>query len=298
VASVFTTADPAAVVPKIREAVRNDGTVPAAEPKNLSLCHGGDPERLFFNALNPLAAKGNSLQGFADVFQMVRLAENFDVDVAGLGQVRLDPNRILYYGHSQGSNVGGPAAAFEPDIHAIVLSGAGAHLMSSLLHKRSPVDVAGLIKLVFMDAHLGLDHPMLNLFQLYFDQVDGVNYGSLLARNPPDGVPAKDIFQTYGLGDTASPEQTMQAFARSMGLDIAPPILVEITGLGTYSGDFPVSGNVSVMGELRTQIMSQFDPQCVYDGHFVAQRDDAAKAQIAWFLASAAATGLAQLPAR
>ncbi len=254
------------------------------------------PEVLFFNPLNPLAALGNSLQGAADVFQMVRLCEDLDMEVPGLGQVRIDPTRIFFYGHSQGSNVGVPAAAFETDIRAVVLSGAGAHLMSSLLFKRSPMDIHGLMQVALMDAQLNLDHPWLNLFQLYFDPIDTVNFGHDLGRWSQDI--GRDLLQTYGLGDTFSPEQTMAAMARCLGVEVTAPVLVSIDGVSEYEGDYPVEGNAPVAGEDHTVVMSQADPQGAYDGHYVAQKDPGVAAQVAEFFGSAALYGLARLPAR
>ncbi len=254
------------------------------------------PEVLFFNPLNPLSALGNSLQGAADLFQMVRLVENLDMDIPGFGPLRLDPSRIYFYGHGQGSDVGAPAAAFEPDIRAVVLSGAGAHMMTSLLFKRRPMDLHGLMEVALMDSQLNLDHPWLNLFQLYFDPIDPVNFGHVLGRWAPQQ--GRDLLQIYGLGDSFSPEQTMAAMARSLGLEVMAPVLVSIEGVSEYDGAYPLSGNAVVAGDRHTLVLLQTDPQGAYDGHDVAQQDPATAGQIARFFASAALYGLAQVPAR
>ncbi|MFU8803685.1 MAG: hypothetical protein ACNA8W_07755, partial [Bradymonadaceae bacterium] len=49
------------------------------------------------------------------------------------------------FGHSQGGITGPPAVAFEPMVSGVVYSGAGGLLIESLLHKTSPVDIAGAV---------------------------------------------------------------------------------------------------------------------------------------------------------
>ncbi|MEM9492432.1 MAG: hypothetical protein AAGC55_25015, partial [Myxococcota bacterium] len=85
---------------------------------------GSSPEVLFFNFLNPLAARDNTLQGAADLFQVVRLVRNFDITERRPGglRVRFDPDRVYFFGHSQGGLTGPPFLAHEPHVHAAVLS--------------------------------------------------------------------------------------------------------------------------------------------------------------------------------
>ncbi|MBM4398176.1 MAG: hypothetical protein FJ087_21125 [Deltaproteobacteria bacterium] len=64
-----------------------------------------DPGPLFYNFLNPPAARGNLIQGAADNFSLVRFAAAFDGKIA-TRQVRFDRDRIAYMGHSQGATTG------------------------------------------------------------------------------------------------------------------------------------------------------------------------------------------------
>src|SRR5690606_18982655 len=65
------------------------------------------PESLYFNFTNPKAARGHLLQGTADLFYLVRLAENgwqLDAAESPTGEViQIDPTRIYLLAHSQGS---------------------------------------------------------------------------------------------------------------------------------------------------------------------------------------------------
>lgn len=254
-------------------------------------------DELFFNALNPPAARDNMLQGAADLFQVVRLIRAFDLDPVSsptAEAIRFDTSRIYFFGHSQGSSVGALFAPYEEDVDVAVFSGAGAHLVSSLMHKSSPVDATLGMALVLQepwDAFLdvGIDHPILNLFQAYFEPSDAINYARLLVREPVDG--GTHFLMTYGTGDTYSPVQTMAAFARagyaatltpeledtrSSSPDVAPPVTANVHRQGI--GDF-------------TAACTQHAPAAGNDGHFVVYDDETAHRRMVQFFATAAVSG-------
>jgi hypothetical protein len=227
------------------------------------------PNYLFFNFTNPQAAKNNTLQGAADLFQLVRVVENFARQVNNLGEVRLDPNRIYFFGHSQGAISGPVAIPFEPSIRGVVYSGGGALLLESLLHKTSPVDIAGAVQFVLGDGDVGFTHPMLNLLQLYFEPVDAINYMSQLFLDPVDGAELRHALFSYGLGDTYSPNPTGRAMIRAAGANLIRPVLDPIAYVGEL--DAPVTGNR--WGGTVTEGAVQLDTDTTYDGHFVLTRN-------------------------
>jgi pimeloyl-ACP methyl ester carboxylesterase len=156
--------------------------------------------------------------------------------VAGLDRpIKLDPNHIVYFGHSQGCLTGPLFLAYEPLVRSAVLSGAGGDLIRSLLTKTQPLDIAGLTRLMLSDRDVGPMHPMLNLLQLYFDPIDVVNYGRALTfeplpvgqtdDEPPEPILAgpNNVFMSYGRDDHYSTERTMIAFARSLGVHQLEP---------------------------------------------------------------------------
>jgi hypothetical protein len=108
-------------------------------------------------------------------------------------------------------------------------------------------------------------------------------------------MPGKDVFQTYGLGDSYSPEQTMMAVARTLGVQLVQPELVDISGVPDYTGTWPVSGNVTVGGQLHTLVIAQYATDGTYDGHYVAQQNPDALRQVSGFFATAAIDGMASL---
>ena len=68
------------------------------------------PNELFFNFANPAAAKNNTIQGAADLFQLVSNLANVDYDDGGPD---LDTGTVHFYGHSLGGMVG-TVAVFKP----------------------------------------------------------------------------------------------------------------------------------------------------------------------------------------
>jgi len=227
------------------------------------------PNALFFNFTNPQAAKNNTLQGAADLFQLVRVVEGFVELVNTLGEVRLDPSRMYFFGHSQGVITGPVAIPFEPAIRGVVYSGGGALLIESLLNKTSPVDIAGAVQFVLADPNLGFTHPVLNLLQLYFEPVDAINYMAQLFMEPVPGAELRHTLISYGLGDTYSPNATGRAMIRAAGAHLVRPVLDPIAYVGET--DAPVTGNR--WGGTLTEGAVQLDTDGTYDGHYVLTRN-------------------------
>jgi pimeloyl-ACP methyl ester carboxylesterase len=179
------------------------------------------PDDLFFNLQNPQAARDNTYQGAADKFELVRLIKelNLDTTTSPTGEaIKFDTTKIYYYGHSQGTIEGIPFLAYEPDVAATVLSGAGGYLLGSLLWKTKPVNVAGAIQLALADNKVSTSHPLLNLLQLYFEEVDAINYGKAIFNSPVTGVEAKHTFLGYGISDSYTPPNTIDALGWSMAI--------------------------------------------------------------------------------
>lgn len=249
------------------------------------------PERLFFNLENPDSALYNTLQGAADLFQVVRMVEGFDHDLDPVGSVRFDPARIFLIGHDQGAITGIVAAAYEPAFKAVVLSGAAGHRISWLLDAESPFETRAVLSTLLAEASLDLDHPMLNLMQIRFDPADPLNYGSFIGRSPLIEVGAKEIFMLFGTEDTFAPKRSQAALAHVMGLDLVGSVLDELNNVGLYEGTYPMSGNASIDGEPYTQILAQYENDGVFDGHFVIRYHPDAASDLTWFLATALLDG-------
>ena len=254
----------------------------------------GDPEVNFFNFQNPASARNNAIQGAADDFTVVRLIEGFR-HVDGDRTIRFDPDRIYFFGHSQGGLTGPPFVAYEPRVQGSVLSGAGGILVYALLNKTEPVDIASLVAAVVIDNPLDEFNPVLSLLQTWIERADAVNYGPLLVREPPDGLTARPVFQTMGFVDHYTPLPTIEALAVAIGGDHVQPAIEPIEGLA-LRGRGPVSAPVTGNLDGTTAVLVQYQATRS-DGHFVVFDVPAAQVQSARFLGTLATSGAATVVA-
>lgn len=256
------------------------------------------PEFLVYNFDNPRAARDVWLQGAADLYAAVSWVETFDMAAGssptGSG-IDFDELSVGMLAHSQGANHAALMVAEEPGLRAVVLSGIGGDLTLSMQHKRSPVDIAAVVPYALADADaegrlaVGSFHPVLAIFQAFFDRVDPVNHARRLYRDPPGA--GLHVMATWGLGDTFAPDRTVQSYAVAARLPLVTPVLtrksdgaVETFGLPTV--DPPAMGNLTVADEPRTIGLRQYEPAMGEDGHFVAT-SGAGRADVIRFLTDA-----------
>ncbi len=257
------------------------------------------PDDLFFNVLNPVAARDNSVQAAADLFVTAQMSEALDVAAGDspIGEaIRFDRAKTFYVGHSQGGNAGALSVPFEERVHSAVLSGTGGGLLLSLLDKRSPVDLSAGVQLVMAetdpDFELNQFHPVLSMVQWYVDAADPGSYARWWFREPKREVPPH-LFMTFGLEDTYTPPRAMHHFARALGVHITGRVYDE--GHRLFVRELPVKRNKPAGETARvTAALQQFQPDG-YDGHFVLFRDDEARRKYRWFLATAARDGIPTL---
>jgi predicted esterase len=241
-----------------------------------------NPENLVFNLTNPRAARDNWLQGAADILSEVKMA-TVAINVTGgpASPIGFDPSQVEFFGHSQGATSGELALPFMDTVPNAVVSGAGAHLTQSLLHKTNPVSSkAGLAALIQEDiAQLDTEHPVLGILQNYFDRSDPLSYNDTIVNDPLDNEEPHSILMTWGTGDTYTPKETLQANALSLGLPtLGTPL--EWNGGAPPSVSRPVSGNDSNSGAAETAVVIQYQTASGSDGHFVAF--DVAQAETDW----------------
>ncbi len=255
------------------------------------------PDNLFFNFSNPNAARGNPLQGAADQLSLVRLASAFSLTaVQTTGDpIKLDKDSIVFWGHSQGSTEGSLAMPYADGVKAVVLSGNGASLKFALLNKTSPVNIAGALPFALQDPSVGTGdqsaemHPVLSLLQQWIDPADPLHFASVITRQPEVGHTAKNVFQTYGLGDTYAPPMTLREYAIAGSLDLVaadptakPPDAID----GATDVAAGMSGNVTVANVKYTLGVREYGPPKGDDGHFVAFDVPSANADVVRFLSA------------
>jgi hypothetical protein len=250
----------------------------------------GTPDDLFFNFANPLAARGNPLQGAADQMALARFAAAFDVPASQSPTgAEIKVGKLAFWGHSQGATEGGIAMPYTTGVLGVVLSGEGASLVDGLLGKKSPVDIADGLPFVLEDiGKVGEQHPVLALLQNDFDADDPLNHAAFLVSSAVAPANLKHVFQPYGQGDTFAPTTTERTFALAAQLaEASPPAAVVPDPIGGPAMPAPLSGNATIGGVPITAVVRQYAPGASYDGHFVAYQNDVASADVDRFLLGA-----------
>lgn len=252
-----------------------------------------DSNSLMFNVVNPRAARDNNLQGGVDVLQAFRVPGLGTITLPGAGDTSFDAANSFYMGHSQGSNVGMPVIASSDVTRAAIFSGAGSYLTQGIMTKTSPVNAkASLEYLIGED--LGTSHPVMVIWQTFFDSVDTLHYAPLLLRRP-DTFASKHIFMSWGANDTFSPQPTLLLTARAAGLPVADPVIEDLnSGLVVRPFSANITGGDAVG---RTAACFQY-PADGFDGHFAAIRDPLAVADWLEFLTTAITAGTPAISAR
>lgn len=267
-------------------------------PRNPS----GDEQLDFFNFSNPYAMRDNSLQGAADAWSQLRLAQGLEIP-DGAGAIRFDPSKVFFFGHSQGGSTGPAFVALEPAVRGAVLSGTAGLLSLSLLYKTMPFDVPGLLQTFLRDAPIDEDNPSLALCQMWFERADGINYAPLMVRRPapgPDGAPLapRNIFQTEGFTDTYTPNPAIEAMAVAIGGDLVQvPDQADVRGLTELRGRAVLAPPFANNAGAATAVLAQFRAPPGEDGHYVVFDVPLAARQAAAFLGTLARTGTATVVA-
>ncbi|MEE2904474.1 MAG: hypothetical protein VYC39_19240 [Myxococcota bacterium] len=249
-----------------------------------------DPGLIFFNALNPRASQANVMQGGADIFNLVRFAETANMssgNIPGLREnVSFNSDQIMYYGHSQGTVIAPPAIAHEPNLKAVVLTGAGAEIGLTVVHKRKPNDLTGTIKGVLGDQSISRLHPMIGVLSWYFGDTDAVAFGQYFAKNREKLGRPVNYLHVFGVDDFFTPDVTQKALIRAGGYPIFGDVLSPIDG---YKSDLTATqGNVEVNGIKATVGALQYvNPTPNSDGHFTGTQNPAAVNAVQRFLKSA-----------
>lgn len=240
-----------------------------------------DPAKLFFNVGNPEAARGNVLQGAADLISVLHfaIAGTLPAPPSLPAPIHFDPDRIAVLGHSQGATHTSLILADETRVRAFVLSGMGGHLTTTLLHKQQPLPVADLIGGLLADMVTirlvpepelvaGPFNPMLALMQTFHDSADPINFARAIHVDlPADARPESHVFMTYGIADHYTPDPSQAAYAVAAQL---PHVTPHLSALSLPSAEPPALESVTSRGLGRTVAVRQYRARGQADGHFVA----------------------------
>ncbi|MEE8409701.1 MAG: hypothetical protein V3T05_08855 [Myxococcota bacterium] len=263
-----------------------------------------DPGRLFFNVLNPRAARDNVLQGSVDLFYLTRLlTETTGLSTLQTGVIQFDASQIYYFGHSQGAIIAPAYLSEESDLRAAIFSGAGAELALSILNKKEPVDISEVTSAFFADQSLSRVHPMMGIVATLFGPSDAVSYAPTMVSNT--GRDPRPYLMFWGLGDHFTPDATQASLVRAMGIPLVQPVPMSVPGVEEVA--VPLTDNFDGV----TAGVVQLNPDCTllvgamacgtafgctwdgaacsgtYEGHFVTFNHPAAPGILGDFLTGA-----------
>lgn len=263
---------------------------------------GTQPETTFFNFLNPVAGRDNARQSALDNVQQARLVTSMVIPTNRIPNPEdafFDPERVGFFGHSQGGLNGSLFIAIDDTAHAAVLSGTGAIIGWAILQKTEPTEILPLLEVLLdLDAEresFDIFHPLLMLTQTFIDPADPVSYAPYWSAAPRvgDGV---SVLLTEGLDDGYAPPLGTEAIAVAARLPILGTVGQPVLGLellGIAPVPLPATGNVtSGTGVPVTTGLWQVPGH----GHFSVYDEPGLTAAAPAFLASATSTPPGTIP--
>jgi pimeloyl-ACP methyl ester carboxylesterase len=272
---------------------------PHGGSRNIS---GGDEQFLVFNIQNPIALRDNLRQSALELVLLARALDEMTIDASscpgfsapsGDLAARFDTSHLAIMGHSMGASIAPLAAAFEPRLRALILSGAGGSWIENILHKERPFRTRELAEALLRYSgrgyRLGADDPVLGLLQWAGEPADAQIYGPLL-------VGSRHVLMFQGIVDHYILPPIANALSLSLSLDLAGPALdtslleytpiADLLSLRSRSAiTLPAAGNImNPSGALVTAVVAQHPEDGIEDGHETVFQTEAPKTQYRCFL--------------
>jgi hypothetical protein len=222
-----------------------------------------------FNLFNADSGVTNFRQGAVDAVYLAHAlaSKKWTMHTPQGTGVPLNPDRVMFMGHSQGGLTGALGAPFfGDDVHAAVLSGAGGVLAITILERKDIIDFEAMVINVLRIEGETISplYPVLGLIQTAVEVTDPVNYAPYWNANqgwwPHQGSPS--VLLTSGTKDEATPYETAIALASAGQLPMLHPQITEslphdMRGLRSAPG--ALSGNTQAWnGETVTSAFSQW----------------------------------------
>ena len=160
---------------------------------------GSNAESSTYNVGNPEAGRSVLRQEMLDVAYFVRLLRGDLLNQAELPE--LDADRLVYGGHSQGTQAGSMLAAFSSEFDAFVLNGIASYMSITIVERKDILDFEAFVMGVLgIDRDLDRFHPVIQMIQMGADAADNHNYAPLWSgwEGNPSG---NHVFVINGLED-------------------------------------------------------------------------------------------------
>ena len=193
-------------------------------------------ETLFYNVLNPRAARTNPIQQAANNLVLLRTMEAFQVTLPLAGSTQVvgtDDSRVVITGHSQGAQTLALVWRAHPGIDAIVSSAASSGQYNSISYRS---DIRARFGQIIGDSgHLDPRNPLVQVVQTLMDIDEPATY-------PTSG----SWLNVAGLADGCLPFESSRHLAGAQRLTVVNPQHGSIFGdaaLDPVVGSLPLGGN-------------------------------------------------------
>jgi hypothetical protein len=281
---------------------------------------GGDEQLLIFNITNPPAMRDNIRQSALELVILANLVGDISIDTSacpGASQpATLDAGRLALMGHSMGATIGPLAAAIEPRIRALLLSGAGGSWIENILYKQQPLPVLPIARLIVgytrATAQITAHDPVLGLLlQWAGEPADPQVYAQRVVDQPLASDAPRHVLMMQGIVDTYILPSIANGLSMPLGLDLAGPALESTdprSAVFTSIEDalplvdrtsiaYPASANRTVGSATVTAVVTQHPEDGIEDGHEVMFQTAGPKHQYRCFLEDFAAGRTPVVPA-
>ncbi len=241
-----------------------------------------------FNAFNATSSRNILRQGALDVMNLVRMIQEGHLDSANW---RLNPDAIIFLGHSQGALVGGLLASQTDAMRCWIFSGSGGGLTYTLLDRKEPLDIAEMGATLATSGPLFEGHPVTSLLQHAFEVTDPISAAPRWLDRPAS------YLMTIGFQDQQTPKRAGHALTMAAEFPLLTPVAE--TPWRHRREDWPVFGPGVVKettrrgSEMKTAGVSQYPEQ----DHFTIFSHARAKIGYLHF-AESCASGSPELKAR
>ncbi|MBL9038497.1 MAG: hypothetical protein JNG84_08305 [Archangium sp.] len=241
-----------------------------------------------YNILNDIDSSVDNMQVAAmEALYLTRLIGSIRVSTPG-GEVKFDMSRLAGMGHSMGTTLGIPIAAFDTRIKGYVFSGAGAMLIELANTTTYPLEIKGALELILgltSGQSISRSYPLLHAFQSLWDYTDPSAKARHVAKDPLGGRPAKPFFQPQGFIDGYFHPVAQQSVAVSLGATLVGDELEPLTAAALKldgrptQATFPLKKNLNGVTAGVTQLSTPFEL-----GHYVLFDVETMQHQVACFL--------------
>jgi hypothetical protein len=233
-----------------------------------------------------------SMQGYLQALAMTRLVKGGladddavkfeDPDTHEMVSV-LDPDRIGFYGNSQGAIMGGALLGMSPDLERGVL-GVGGMSYSILLARSYDFNPFFLLfrNKYEDDREIAL---VLTAQQMLWDASESAGWAHDVNRDPPSGMAAKDVLMQVAIADAQVTTLGSHYQARAYGGVTIAPAVRPIYGVPEVSA--PYEGTALVewyYSDVPDEPIVNVPPDPAYDPHECPRREPEAQRQVGDFL--------------